>query len=116
MLPSGSLDPLPSKLHWSCVHDCVKAATGGWFGTGIEMLSLVALVRLASSVTCSTTVKTSAVDHVCAAVTPVALAPSPKSQLNTPIVPSESVDADASKVHVDLLHVAVNDAVGGWST
>src|SRR5437868_4139479 len=113
IVPSGSLEPAASKLHWSWTHDDVKDAAGGWFGTGIDTLWLVALARLASSVTWSTTVNTSAVDHVCDAVTPVAAAPSPKSQLYEAMLPSVSLEADASKVHAFLLHCEVKLATGG---
>ena len=51
---------------------------------------------------------------MCDAVTPVSVAPSPKSHEYVVTVPSESDEADPSTATASGVGVAVNAAVGGW--
>jgi hypothetical protein len=112
MKPSGSLDVVPSRDTVCPVMLLVKRAMGGRFGADTLTSWLVDADAPRLSVTVNVTRKSPVTAKSCVGVTPVAVAPSPKSHAYDTIEPSESPEPEASNATDVPVMPVVNDAVG----
>ena len=115
-LPSGSVDVEASNEHTRRTHELVKAGTGGALTTSAVVTCRVSTEVASPSETVSVTVRVPGVAYVWAAVTPVAVVPSPKFQANVSGLPSGSVDVEASNEQSSPTHALVKAGVGGTFT
>jgi hypothetical protein len=108
----SSVDADASKSQASASQSTVNDALGGTFPPSIVTASAVLETEPRSSVTASDTAKVLFVAKVCAAVEPVAVAPSPKSHAYAAIEPSGSDDVVPSNVQAKPVQSNVSAAVG----